>query len=475
MKELSIHGPCTQYFSLTTLLSLLPGLTHLTIKLTYLYGHIGSDYHKSVSDTIHRNIQSDNDDNDKIYNLVFLSLDSEFRRDFHIKEIVKRCPRLKYFMVSKYTTYEYLKESPIEFAHIFQLCPSIRCIYWGKETVLDTIKKEWLTLSIREDTDNEDNNDYEKEGVNHLRQVGFYSNNKEHLIAAVTACLKQSSSLEQLHLSGYFRIDLFQLWHRFKQWNSNLLSHPSKLKSLELDRFHVPNLTENYTFSQDLFIYFQNIERLKLKFFIRPADGSVDEKQQYMRKVIEAIGHQLHQLRYLDLELAMYHKRFTTISLCDNLMTTLCYWNQKLEILRLRNVLISNDMLLDLCQHPNLHTLDLAGYRLINRLTEDGWILFARKLKEQEQNGYIPGRFQSILLSCSWRDDITDEVLEEFAGIKSLKTLRIAFNEKISNAGVSKFTGINSSISEKHKIIELDTCRQITLDDPHVIFIHPYF
>ena len=45
-------------------------------------------------------------------------------------------------------------------------------------------------------------------------------------------------------------------------------------------------------------------------------------------------------------------------------MTTLCNWNQKLEILRLRNVLISNDMLLDICHHPNLHTLDLGGISL---------------------------------------------------------------------------------------------------------------
>ena len=129
LKELFIDGPCTQYFSLTTLLRLLPALTHLTIKLTYIYGHIASEYRRSIRGATHRYIQSHNNDDKEIYNLVFLSLDSKFRRDFHIKEIVKRCPRLKYFMVSSYTIYEYLKESPIELAYILKLCPSIRCIY----------------------------------------------------------------------------------------------------------------------------------------------------------------------------------------------------------------------------------------------------------------------------------------------------------------------------------------------------------
>ena len=57
-------------------------------------------------------------------------------------------------------------------------------------------------------------------------------------------------------------------------------------------------------FSQDMFIYFQNIERLKMKFSFRRGDSSLDKKRQNMHQLVEAIGHQLHQLRYLDLDFA---------------------------------------------------------------------------------------------------------------------------------------------------------------------------
>ena len=209
-----------------------------------------------------------------------------------------------------------------------------------------------------------------------------------------------------------------------------------------------------------------------MDFFVAPV-RNLEEEQYYMRKVVEAIGHQLHQLRYLYLDFACCDTRDTKIFLCDNLFTTLCNSNQKLEILHLNNVSISNDMLLDFCRHPEVHTLNLVGYQLHKHLTKDGLISFARKLKEQEQNG--SSRLKSMLLSCGYSDDVTDEVLEELAGVKSLKTLRIACNKTITDAGVNKFATIKSSSIEIYKKIELYSCRRVSLDNPHVVIVHSHF
>ena len=476
LKELYINGHCTQYFSLPLLLGVLPVLTHLTVKLKRDRGYKPSEYDKSISREIRQRIQSSYDDNNnnKIHNIVFLSLDSESNHNFHIKQVLTRCPRLKYLLVSNSTINDYTTSSAIDFSLIPELCPSIRYIHWGEGTKTRTVEKKWLTMSRekRIDTDKRTNSDYEKGEANYLCQVEFNNNDEERHIATLTACLQQPSLLEHLRLSTSTHLDLYQIWKRFTQRNSDLLSRLSQLKSLELVGFRVPYQTENDMFFNELFSYVPHIERLKMDFFVIPVNSLVKERD-YTRKVVEALGHHLRQLRYLYLDFTCRGRRAPRMDLCDNLYMILCDWNQKLEILHLTNVPISNDMLLNLCRLFKLHTLNLSGYDLHKHLTEDGWISFARKLKEQEQNG--SSGLKSMLLSCGYSDDVTDRVLEEFAGIQSLETLRIACNEDITDAGINKFASIASSIGKKHKIIEIDTCIQISLDNPHVILVHsPY-
>ena len=474
LKELYIKGPSTQYYTLSLLLDLLPALTHLTIKLKKS-NETRSQYDEIINKKIRRDIQSNNDDKDENYNLVFLCLNTEFRRDFHIKQIVKRCPRLKYLLVSKFNIYEYPTALRIEFEHILELCPSIRYIHWGRDIISSEVQMEWLTWSRRGNTENENKSGYEKREASHLRQVELYCEDVAQHISTLTTCLQEPSLLEHLCLSTLCSVELCDLWNSFTQDNSNLLSWPSRLKSLELDSLCVPYQTENNIFSQDLFVYFQNIERLKMRFHAAPTDSSLEERK-YMSKVVEAIGHQLHQLRQLYLDFSYYDECSTKIILCDNFFTTLCNWNQKLETLRLRKVLISNDMLLNLCDHPNLHTLHLADYQLHKHLTKDGWISFAHKLKEQEQNGGMsPGRFQSISLSCAYYDDVTDEVLEEFADVKSLKTLQIECNRDITDEGIIKFASIKRSSTKSYEKIKLSSCIRVSLDNPYVVFTHPHF
>ena len=116
------------------------------------------------------------------------------------------------------------------------------------------------------------------------------------------------------------------------------------------------------------------------------------------------------------------------------------------------------------------------GYQLANQLTEDGWIGFAHKLKEQEQNGCSNGRIRSIFVSCSrYCYDVTDEVLEEFAGLESLETLRIAYNNNITDAGFNTFTTANSSNNNKQKKMELYDCNNVSLENPRVVFVNSPF
>ena len=360
-----------------------------------------------------------------------------------------------------------MKSTSVEFTHILNLCPSIRYIHWGQRQVSGKTEREWRTLSRRRSTDTEDHsNDYEKREANGLRRVEFYNKHGQQHILALTTVLQEPSLLEHLRLAGK-RGDLYQLFESFKYYNINLLSHPSQLKALELVDFEVIHDTANSISSEGFFNFFQHIERLKMD-FCGHRFRNVDEERNTISKLVKVIGHQLHQLRDLYLDFAFCADGDTARILGDNVFTTLCDGNQKLEILHLKNASISNDMLLDLCHHPKLHTLKLEGYQVHKHLTVDGWISFARKLKEQEQNG--GGRIQSIWLYFEYCVGITDEVLEEFAGIKSLESLRIERNRNITDTGVNKFASIRRSISKKYKRIELYNCSTVSLDNPNALF-----
>ena len=135
------------------------------------------------------------------------------------------------------------------------------------------------------------------------------------------------------------------MWDSFAQHNDNLLSQPLPLESLELVEFLVPNQTETAKSFQGLFSHFQHIERLVITFSLTPFDN-LEEEQVYSRKVVEALGHQLHELQYLYLDVLSSLHIDSRMILFDTLIPTLCNWNQKLEILHLSDVLISNEVLL---------------------------------------------------------------------------------------------------------------------------------
>ena len=130
LKELFIGGTCTNYFSLAVLLDLVPALTHLTVRL-YSYHDMTINDTNAIMRGRRPNIESNIDDNNVNYNLVFLCLYSPLRNDLDIEQIARRCPQLKYLLVSEPHTYGYLSKSPIEFTNILELCPSIRYIHWG--------------------------------------------------------------------------------------------------------------------------------------------------------------------------------------------------------------------------------------------------------------------------------------------------------------------------------------------------------
>ena len=126
-----------------------------------------------------------------------------------------------------------------------------------------------------------------------------------------------------------------------------------------------------------------------------------------------------------------------------------------------------------MCDHPKLHTLNLSGQYLHKQLTREGWISFARKRKEQEQNNN--GRIKSMILNCCNCDDVMDEVLEAFAGVKRLETLRVACNRDITDEGINKFGSIRSNISINYTKIKLYSCYNVSFDNPHAVFVQSPF
>ena len=276
LKELSIRGTSTDYFSLTALLIVVPALTHLTVKIHHIYRYMGSEYEEPINKANQQNSQTSNDNNNN-YNLVFLSLDTEFNYDFEIQPVLQRCPQLKYLVISNYGVH--MKILPTDFKHVLEICPSIRYIHWGEQIDERNSDNEWLTKSRRRDANNETNNDREKREVNHLRQVEVYTEDEEQHVSILTTSLQQPSLLEHLHLSAYLNIDLYKVWNSFTQRNINLLSRPSQLKLLELMGYYVPNRIENRVFLEDFFKYFQHIERLKIMFIVIPIHPLVGERE----------------------------------------------------------------------------------------------------------------------------------------------------------------------------------------------------
>ena len=457
-----------------TLLNVLPALTHLAIELKNQASYPAPAWNKRVNDEILRDIQSNNDDNSDSYNLVFLSLASGFRYGYHTEQIIKRCPRLKYLLASRFAIFDHQKRTTIDFARILELCPSLRYIHWGEDYITSNIEKEWLTLSREKKriADSENGSDHQEGESCHLRRVEFRDNDEQRYISALKACLQDPSLLEHLRLCGFFDIDLHQVWNSFAKRNSNLLSQPPQLKTLELFHFNIAHRTGNDISFEGFFNYFQHVERLELSFHLsRTSDFGAPSH--YMRKVLEAMGHQSHQLRYLSLSVPTNVFMDYNVVFWNKLYIAVCRGNPKLETLQLYNGPMSNAMLLDLCSHPNLHTLNLSGQDLHTQLTKEGWVSFACKLKEQEQGSCSGGRIRSIELSCGYCENVTDEVLEELAGVKSLETLRILFNKTITDAGVYKFASIKNSISKEHKKIELYYCNNVSTDNPHVVLAPP--
>ena len=331
LKELFLIGRCAYHCSLEMLLNALPALTHVTYKLEGYHDFRPSEDYDSINSEIHRNIQSSNDDDNHNYNLVFLCLHSTFRSGHQIEKIIKRCPRLEYLLAPMYIISGFHEQSPLDFPRILQICPSIRYIHRGTITVSSKLETKWLTLSRRQNTDNKDNSsDYEKMEGDHLRQVDFSDDNENQHISTLKACLRQPL-LEHLGLSGMFGVDLHQLCKSLAQDNGNLLLQPSPLRSLKLVEFCIPGQTENDMSFQDLFSHFQHIERLKMLFFVNPI-RTLEAQGDCMSQILEAIGDQLYQLRYLFLDASGGHFCDSRMVVCNNLSATLCDGNQNLKL-----------------------------------------------------------------------------------------------------------------------------------------------
>ena len=128
--------------------------------------------------------------------------------------------------------------------------------------------------------------------------------------------------------------------------------------------------------------------------------------------------------------------------------------------------------------------MTLSGPELYRYLTEEGFIEFATRLKEQNT-------IQLLQLWCAYTGYVTNTVLEQFARIGSLRILRISGNKVITDTGVNAFGNIVASTSSNSsacvgpvgssenigrncyykKKLELYACWSVSSENPNAIFV----
>ncbi|KAG2222696.1 hypothetical protein INT45_013510 [Circinella minor] len=288
-------------------------------------------------------------------------------------------------------------------------------------------KNEWETIDNNEKT------------LRELEFSGFIYHEQLYSILK-----KSQHTLEHLH---YSFVNAKQLQYTIEQ---KPLLHFPHLKSIELAT--LDHLTDNPTWIyKSLFdMHQQQLEHLYLDF--KTLDESDSILQKVIKNMIEAIS-ELKKLQYLFLE---FQNQCTVY--CDNL-DLLSSNNTELRYVTFIDIPISDQGLLELSKLPQLCMVELRGYNVHRRLTEEGFIAFANKLKE------LNSPLESLDMNCDHTSAVTDTVLKHLSQVKSLKTLRISTNHGITNEGVNLYFG-----AQKRRI-ELGCCNLVSRNNPNVLFI----
>ena len=435
LTELFIHSHTTD-ISLAFLLDYLPVLTHLSVTFDY-----------KAYNSLHRT--EINDDNtslrNSMKNLIYLRLDNILDFDRRICPVLKRCPNLRFLMITSDMGQDEIHDLPTQCLYTaLQTCPQINYMLMNVEPLQGSQMKQWLQLSKKQISSTDDvkndiitkmiDDQQEKEGVKLVRGFVFGANDQDELTRTFLLLENSRPWLEYLRiecintgLNGFLvrklfpqlrTLEIFGLFFTSEEWICILHGHP-QLEHLETE------------------LWFQESEEL----------GSV----------IEVIG-KLERLK----RLVLYCPAISTSpEIVSKKVGLLCQSKSQLEILELPGFPVSDRDLLCLLEGlPKLQSLYLSGSK--QTLTEDGLISFANKLRKKEK--VMMATIQCLDLHDI--DGVTNKVLEHLGIIESLAVLRITSNKNVSDTGIAAYFGQrdNSNRSQKKKI-EVDRCPGISKEN----------
>ncbi|KAI7847950.1 hypothetical protein BDC45DRAFT_575321 [Circinella umbellata] len=477
--------------SLTMLLDVLPNLTHLSVKFNkkchFSLIHDEPEVYKQRKYVLQQ-------DSEEKRNIVYLCLDNTFDFNTRIQPVLRRCPRLEFFLISDFHKKKFATDLP---AHQIQttlrLCSSIRYILWNVLINAKNFEREWLSLSMKKKiivsndisdiTKEQKETSFSRKQSNDSKEGGGVFSLQEFVYSGalyqqqlVPILTKSRNTLQRIHLSF---LDVDQI-----QSNMKHLYFP-RLKSLELVGCN-EIIMENLEWFDCCFfqMHQQQLEELKIELDIPlfPAEEEEGDGSGGLDNIVEVISKNLKRIKYLCLSVTCFRD-----DICCRTMNLFSYNNLGLQHIELSGIPIANQGLLSLTKLPQLQKLTLSGPELYRYLTEDGFIEFAHSLKEQNT-------IQSLQLWCAYTVYVTDIVLEQFARIDSLRILRISGNTIITDAGVNAFGNIVSSNSSDSiratvgnsgkenstvhrrtlyykKKLELYACWSVSSQNPNAVFV----
>ncbi|KAI8142426.1 hypothetical protein BJV82DRAFT_142316 [Fennellomyces sp. T-0311] len=396
------------------LLNLLPNLTHLTL----LYDGMSHLQQPNIG------VRSNGIEYSST-KLVYLHVDC-YLKD-RINPLLRRCPRLKSLLLT--TTHGTLLHSAPpgpDFETLFDHCPRLRYLMWMPRGYFpsdneDEKTKEWKELSRRVGYD-------DKKSLCEFILHSFHMD----LEIVVPLLTRSRHTLEYLK---------FRNLRRPREWDGlNNIQFP-RLKTL-----HINGILTTYAGWGNFIAGCDDIECLDL-LTVSQDDVQVDP-------LFTALSTRKH-LKHIDMQVFIpeddpYEQAVSHIDRFPHL--GMLSMNGQLQSVRLTNVCIPGQALLDLCNIRSLQVLHLAVDPCHAQcLSFDEMKAFADRLISVDSKLYV--------LSFDWIYNITDAVLDRLGRLKWLSLLSVTCSPHITNDGVDSFFKNDANLNKKFQQLG---CREVS-------------
>ena len=364
------------------ILSSFPNLTHLTM----LFGYLGIEVTQGNADHVCNTAA----------NLLYLHLDNMHSFESRINPILRRAPKLKALIISNHRNKRlYDSHMSADFAPIFTMCPQLRYVAW-KETRPLTRTRTYDPWKQYVQQPNDDDN---TTGLN-LRELIFYGGTEEQ--ASAGHIIRQAQErLEYLELLG----------------PPNDKTTIANVRLPRLKALHLNGLKINQDEWMSFVMGCPRLEELGIYALLTSMD-------------LNAILQSARSLKHLrQLELINFGHNIGDQTSLDNLCEVLS--TTRLRSLNLRDIPISDQGLLNLCNIQSLRELRLSMRGYDEYITHNGLLAFANKQKAAKN--------QLHSLDFWWISSMSDTVLERLGQVNGLKALSVGCARHITDSGVEMF------------------------------------